>query len=91
MEDDPQLEEYRERMRTRPSQPTSSQPQGESVPPVYQEYRPLIPQAARGKAAESCLPDSSECLGVKSSHCVLSIAAILTVMIVALLVLLLFL
>lgn len=101
--EDPQLEEYRQRMRGRgraSAQPQflpSEPPQVASVPPApisNQEIRPLLPQSNRSaqvKAKDNCLPDSSECWGVKSSLCVLALAAALTSALLIALFLLLFL
>ena len=104
--DDVQLEEYRQRMRNRgatpqsvPSNPPpafSAPPPAFSAPPAAlpnQEFRPLLPQSSRNqvKPKESCLPNSSECWGVKSSYCVFALAAVLTGAILISLFLLLFL
>lgn len=97
--DDVQLEEYRQRMRNRGATPQSlplDPPPAFSAPPAAlpnQEFRPLLPQSSRNqvKSKESCLPDSSECWGVKSSYCVLALAVVLTGAILMSLFLLLFL
>jgi len=101
--EDPQLEEYRQRMRGRGTASSQPQflpfdpPQVVSAPPPAissQEVRPLLPQSSRSaqaKGKDSCLPDSSECWGVKSSLCVLALAAVLTSALLISLFLLLFL
>ena len=61
------------------AQEFASQPFPAPVSYAAQEVRPLLPQPSRSvKKEETCLPDSSECWGVKSSYIVIVLAMIMT-------------